>query len=188
MGCKMSIVRYFRLRFVIWVAILGMASVAYWLAIYVTRPIEYRKGGFREYETPEGLRAVQMPNFSVAWDPDCFSTAWPKHIVSPKWAAVQEIWLRGQCTVVVRSFTYHRGSAERVMQGWVSELTRDRSLLRERAMVSNHPALKLSAPGTVYLFCVWDDDTKLVELQAEGCRDEIQQQCLSKLIDSLELR
>ncbi|GIV17035.1 MAG: hypothetical protein KatS3mg022_2470 [Armatimonadota bacterium] len=183
----MSIAQYFRRRFIFWVVVLGLISLAYWLAIYLTRPIGYQKGAFREYETSSGV-CIQMPNFSIVYELDCFRSVWPKHIASPGWAAVQEVRLRDQgCTVVVRSFTYERGSAEREMKRWVSDLTEDRALLQERATVSGHPALKLSAPGTLYLFVVWDD-TKLLEMQADGCRDEEHQRCLRKLMDSLELR
>lgn len=164
------------------------AVLVYWLAIYyLIRPVGYQKGAFREYETRSGV-CVQMPNFSIVCDLQCFFGCSPKHIVSPSWAARQEVWLWGQdCTVVVRSFTYERGRAERVMKRWMSDLTEERALLQERVAVSGHPALKLSAPGTLYLFVVWDD-TKLLEMQADGCRDEEHRRCLRKLMDSLELR
>lgn len=177
-----------RRRFIVWGAVLGIAILLYyWVGIRLSRPIEYRRGAVRVSETTTGF-LIHLPNFSVVHDLQCFSSGWPKHIVSPSWAATQEVWLEDRdCRVVVRSFTYNRGSAERVMQRWVSDLTRDRSLIREHTMVSHHPALKLSAPGTLYLFVVWDD-AKLLELQADGCRDEERQRCLRNLIDSLELR
>lgn len=174
-------------RFIVWGAVLGIAVLIYWVGIRLSRPIEYRHGAVRVSETTTGV-LIQLPNFSLVHDLQCFSSGRPKHIVSPSWAATQEVWLEDKdCMVVVRSFTYDRGSAERVMQRWVSDLTSGRSLTRERATVSNHPALKLSAPGTLYLFVVWDD-AKLLELQADGCRDQEHQRCLRKLIDSLELR
>ena len=170
-----------------WVVILTMAALAHWMAIYVTRPIDYRKGAVRVYETSAG-NCIEMPNFSIVQDPQCFKDARPKHIVSPSWAAIQEVWLRDEgCTVVVRSLTYERGSAKQAMRRWVSDLMEDRAMLQEHITVSGHPALKLSAPRTLYVFVVWDE-TKLLELQADGCADEKYKQCLQHLVGSIELR
>jgi hypothetical protein len=185
----MSIVRYFRQRFMFWGIVVGAAVLVYWLAIYVSRPIDYRRIEVPIEETSEGGLRVQLPNFSIVSPPQCLTPV-PKYIASPSWAAVQEVWLRGEeCTVVIRSFTYERrGDARRTMERWISELMKDRVLLQESTKVCGHPALKLSAPGILHLFVVWDNGTKLLQFLADGCRDEEHKQCLRKLIASIELR